>query len=399
MAPKLPIYMDHHATTPVDPRVLEAMLPFFTEKFGNAASVTHVFGWEAQEEVEKARLQIAESIGAEAKEIIFTSGATESDNLALKGAMQANKHRGDHLIVSAIEHNAVLDTARRLAADGFDVTYVPVSNDGLVDPDDIRRAINERTILISVMTANNEIGTIQPIHAIGQIARERGVYFHTDAAQAVGKVAVDVNDDQIDLLSISGHKIYGPKGIGVLYVRRHRPRVKLTAILDGGGHEQGLRSGTLPVPLIIGLARAVVLAGETISAEVERVSALRDRLMHGILGNLDGVRVNGAMSPRLPNNLNLAFEGIDAEAVLTNMKDVALSSGSACSSAEVEPSHVLKAIGLPDDLASGSIRFGLGRWTTAEEVDFVIGRIVEVVASLRSLAPRRPGPAPTNTPN
>ncbi len=399
MAPKLPIYMDHHATTPVDPRVLGAMLPFFTERFGNAASVTHVFGWEAQEEVEKARLQIAESIGAEAKEITFTSGATESDNLALKGAMLANKHRGNHLIASAIEHNAVLDSARRLAADGFDVTYVPVSSDGLVDPDDIRRAINERTILISVMTANNEIGTIQPIHAIGQVARERGVYFHTDAVQAVGKVAINVNDDQVDLLSISGHKIYGPKGIGALYVRRHRPRVKLIPLLDGGGHEQGLRSGTLPVPLIIGLACAVALAGETMTAEVERVSALRDRLMHGILGNLDGVRVNGALSPRLPNNLNLAFEGIDAEAVLTNMKDVALSSGSACSSAEVEPSHVLKAIGLSDDLASGSIRFGLGRWTTVEEVDYVIGRFVEVVAGLRSLAPRRPGPPPTKAQN
>ena len=399
MAPKLPIYMDHHATTPVDPRVLGAMLPFFTERFGNAASVTHVFGWEAQEEVEKARLQIAESIGAEAKEITFTSGATESDNLALKGAMLANKHRGNHLIASAIEHNAVLDSARRLAADGFDVTYVPVSSDGLVDPDDIRRAINERTILISVMTANNEIGTIQPIHAIGQVARERGVYFHTDAVQAVGKVAINVNDDQVDLLSISGHKIYGPKGIGALYVRRHRPRVKLIPLLDGGGHEQGLRSGTLPVPLIIGLACAVALAGETMTAEVERVSALRDRLMHGILGNLDGVRVNGALSPRLPNNLNLAFEGIDAEAVLTNMKDVALSSGSACSSAEVEPSHVLKAIGLSDDLASGSIRFGLGRWTTVEEVDYVIGRFVEVVAGLRSLAPRRPGPPPPKAQN
>ena len=399
MVLKLPIYMDYHATTPVDPRVLEAMMPFFSEKFGNAASVTHVFGWEAQEAVEKARAQIAATIGAEPKEIIFTSGATEADNLALKGTMRANAHRGNHLIVSTIEHNAVLDSARRLEKEGIEVTYVPVRSDGLVDPDAIRRALTDRTVLISVMTANNEIGTIQPIRAIGQIARERGIYFHTDASQAIGKISIDVNDDQIDLLSLSGHKVYGPKGIGALYVRRHKPRVKLAALLDGGGHEQRLRSGTLPVPLIVGLARAVMLAREMMEIESSQQAALRDRLMHAILGNLDGVRVNGTMNPRLPNNLNIAFEKIDGEAMLTAIKDVALSSGSACSSAEVEPSHVLLAIGLPAELASGSIRFGLGRWTTEEEVDYVAGRVVEVVGSLRRLAPGRPGVAPANALN
>jgi len=399
MALKLPIYMDYHATTPVDPRVLEAMMPFFSEKFGNAASVTHVFGWEAQEAVEKARAQIAATIGAEPKEIIFTSGATEADNLALKGTMRANAHRGNHLIVSTIEHNAVLDSARRLEKEGIEVTYVPVRSDGLVDPDAIRRALTDRTVLISVMTANNEIGTIQPIRAIGQIARERGIYFHTDASQAIGKISIDVNDDQIDLLSLSGHKVYGPKGIGALYVRRHKPRVKLAALLDGGGHEQRLRSGTLPVPLIVGLARAIMLAREMMEIESSQQAALRDLLMHAILENLDGVRVNGTMNPRLPNNLNIAFEKIDGEAMLTAIKDVALSSGSACSSAEVEPSHVLLAIGLPAELASGSIRFGLGRWTTEEEVDYVAGRVVEVVGSLRRLAPGRPGVAPANALN
>lgn len=397
MAPKLPIYMDHHATTPVDPRVMEAMLPFFAGKFGNAASVTHIFGWEAQEEVEKARRAIAEFLGAEPKEIVFTSGATESDNLALKGTMRANAHRGNHLVVSAIEHNAVLDSAHRLAAEGFDVTVLPVTGDGFVDPDSVRQTLTERTVLISVIAASNEIGTIQPIRAIGRLARERGIYFHTDAAQALGKIPINVNDDHIDLLSMSGHKIYGPKGIGALYVRRHRPRVKLAALLDGGGHEQGLRSGTLPVPLIIGLARALTLGGKLMETESARLATLRDRLLRAIIAALGGVSVNGGMNPRLPNNLNLAFEGIDAEAALTTMKEVALSSGSACSSAEVEPSHVLKAIGLSDELASGSIRFGLGRWTTEDEVDYVAGRIVEVVGSLRKLAPKRPGPVPANS--
>lgn len=390
MSLKLPIYMDHHATTPVDPAVLEAMLPFFVEKFGNAASVTHVFGWEAQEAVEKARAAIASSIGADPKEIIFTSGATESDNLALKGAMRANSHKGNHLIVSTIEHNAVLDSARQLEKDGFEATYVQTGANGVVDPDQVRQAITDRTVLISIMTANNEIGTIQPIHDIGIIARERGVYFHTDASQAMGKMKFNLSDDPIDLLSISGHKIYGPKGIGVLYVRRHRPRVKLMASIDGGGHEQGIRSGTLAVPLIVGLAKAVELADKLRESESTAIETLRDRLMRAILNRLDGVSVNGALKPRLPNNLNLCFDGVDAEGVLTSLKDIALSSGSACSSAEVEPSHVLKAIGLTDEQASGSIRFGLGRSTTEAEIDYVAGRIVEVVERLRGLTPKRP---------
>lgn len=399
MTLKLPIYMDYHATTPVDPRVLEAMVPYFTAKFGNAASVTHVFGWEAEEAVESARKQIADSIGAETKEIIFTSGATESDNLALKGALRANAQRGNRLIVSAIEHSAVLDSARQLEKENCDVTYVPVDAGGLVDPEAIRKAITPKTVLVSVMAANNEIGTIQPIRAIGQIAQERGVYFHTDASQAIGKIRINVDEDAIDLLSISGHKIYGPKGIGVLYVRRHRPRVKLSPLLDGGGHEQRLRSGTLPVPLIVGLARAIQIADAERESEVARLAELRDRLMHAILGALDGVQVNGTMKSRLPNNLNLAFAGLDGEGMLTAMKEIALSSGAACSSAEVELSHVLKAIGLSDELASGSIRFGLGRWTTSAEVDYVAARIVEVVESLRNLAPRRPqesGSTPAN---
>ncbi len=390
MTPKLPIYMDHHATTPVDPRVLNAMLPFFTERFGNAASVTHVFGWEAQEAVETSRALIAASIGAEPKEIIFTSGATESDNLALRGAMQANSARGNHLIVSSIEHRAVLDCARQLETEGFEVSYVPVDAQGVVDPEAVRRALSDRTVLISVMAANNEIGTIQPIHAIGQLARERGILFHTDASQAIGKMRFDVNEIPTDLLSLSGHKIYGPKGIGVLYVRRHRPRVKLTPLQVGGGHEQRLRSGTLPVPLIVGLAHAIQIADADMNTESERTALLRDRLMHAILGALDGVRVNGTMSSRLPNNLNLAFEGVDGEGLLTAMEEVALSSGSACSSAEIEPSHVLKAIGLSDELTSGSIRFGLGRWTTEDDVDFVDRRIKEVVESKRSLSTRHP---------
>lgn len=390
MSLKLPIYMDHHATTPVDPQVLDAMLPYFTEKFGNAASVTHVFGWNAQEAVEKARTDIASSLGADPKEIIFTSGATESDNLALKGAMRANGQKGNHLIVSAIEHNAVLDSARALEKDGIAVTYVPVTSDGVVDPDDVRRAITDRTVLISVMTANNEIGTVQPIGTIGHYARERGILFHTDASQAIGKVEFILNDDPIDMLSISGHKIYGPKGIGALFVRRHRPRVRLFALLDGGGHEQRLRSGTLPVPLIVGLAKAIELADKLRRTEADAIGKLRDRLMHAILSRLEGVSVNGTMGTRLPNNLNLCFEGVDAEGILTNLKDVALSSGSACSSSEVEPSHVLKSIGLTDEQASGSIRFGLGRSTTEAEVDYVASRIVEVVESLRRLAPHRP---------
>ncbi|MBI3871743.1 MAG: IscS subfamily cysteine desulfurase [candidate division Zixibacteria bacterium] len=387
----LPIYMDHHATTPVDPRVMAAMLPFFTEIFGNAASVTHVFGWRAEAAVETARREVATAIGAEPREIVFTSGATESDNLAIKGVVAACADKGNHIVISAIEHRAVLDCARRLEREGFRVTYLPVDWGGLVDPVDVRRAITDQTILISIMTANNEIGTVQPIRAIGQIAREQGVVFHTDAAQAHGRIPINVEDDNVDLLSISAHKIYGPKGVGALYVRQRRPRIRLVPLIDGGGHERGLRSGTLPVPLIVGLGLALEIASSEMTAESQRLAALRDRLMHRIMENLEDVKVNGALSPRLPNNLNLSFAGIDGEAVLMGVKDdVALSSGSACTSAEVEPSHVLKAIGVPDGLARGSIRFGLGRSNTIEEIDYVAERIVATVTNLRRLTPHRP---------
>ena len=385
---KLPIYMDHHATTPVDPRVLEAMLPYFSEKFGNAASVTHMFGWEAEAVVEHARRQIAQAIGAQPKEIIFTSGATEADNLALKGVVRAAADRGNHIIVSAIEHKAVWDCARRLEHEGVSVTYLPVNHEGLVDPEDVRRAVTDRTALISVIYANNEIGIIQPIRAIGQIARERGVPFHTDAAQAIGKIPVDVVADNIDLLSLSAHKTYGPKGVGALYVRGGRPRVHLAPLLDGGGHERGLRPGTLPVPLIVGFGVAVEIAVREMLSESPRLAELRDRLMHAIMENLDGVFLNGALSPRLPNNLNLSFAAVEGEAILMGLKiDVALSSGSACSSATVEPSHVLAALGVTEELAHASIRFGLGRSNTADEVDHVAGRVVEAVQRLRNISP------------
>lgn len=394
------IYMDHHATTPVDPRVLEAMLPYFSEKFGNAASVTHAYGWEAEAAVETARGQIAALIGAEPKDIIFTSGATEADNLALKGVVAALADRGDHLITTVIEHKAVIDSARWLEGEGTRITWLPVGEDGLVDPESVREAITDRTVLISVMAANNEVGTVQPIRAIGQIARERGVLFHTDAAQAAGRIPIDVDCDHIDLLSISAHKIYGPKGIGALYVRRRKPRARLKPLIDGGGHERGLRSGTLPVPLIVGLGEAMAIAAQEMKAESERVAALRDRLLHAIIENCPDVHVNGSMEHRLPNNLNLSFASVEGEGILMDMKDVALSSGSACSSAHIEPSYVLKAMGRTDESAQSSIRFGLGRSTTADEVDYVAGRIVEAVARLRQLSPlyRAPSGAATSRP-
>jgi cysteine desulfurase len=384
---KLPIYMDHHATTPVDPRVLEAMLPYFTERFGNAASRHHSFGWEAEKAVESSRMAIAQAIGAEPREIIFTSGATESDNLALKGAAAANAGKGNHIITSQIEHKAVLDTAARLERTGFDVTYVPVDSQGLIDPEDVSHAITDRTILISIMYANNEIGTIQPIREIGAIARGRGVLFHTDAVQAIGKIPVDVNNDSIDLMSLTAHKIYGPKGVGALYVRQSRPRVKLTPIIDGGGHEHGFRSGTLPVPLIVGFARAMTIAIDEMPTEVSRLAALRYRLKDLIMTGLDDVYLNGSMTRRLPNNLNLSFAYVEGEALLMGIKDVALSSGSACSSASAEPSYVLKAVGLREELAHSSIRFGLGRFNTAEEVEYVGNKVIATVKRLRAISP------------
>jgi cysteine desulfurase len=381
------IYMDNHATTPMDPRVFEAMRPYFMEKFGNAASRNHRFGWEAEEAVEKARQQIAELIGATAKEIIFTSGATESDNLAIKGVAEMYAEKGDHIITVVTEHKAVLDTTKKLEKHGCRITYLPVGRDGLIDLDRLREAITEKTILISVMYANNEIGVIQPIREIGRIAREHGVLFHTDAVQALGKVPIDVNADMIDLASLTAHKIYGPKGVGALYVRRKNPRVQLTAQMDGGGHERGMRSGTLNVPGIVGFGEACAIAKREMAEESARLKRLRDKLMNRLLAELDDVYVNGSLEHRLPNNLNMSFAYVEGESLLMGINDIAVSSGSACTSATLEPSYVLKALGAGDDLAHSSIRFGLGRFNTEEEVDYVAGRVIETVKRLRELSP------------
>jgi cysteine desulfurase len=384
---KLPIYMDNHATTPVDPRVVEVMLPYFTEKFGNAASRNHPFGWAAEEAVENARGQIAKLIGAGPKEIIFTSGATESDNLAIKGVAEMYREKGNHIITAVTEHKAVLDTCKRLEKYGYRVTYLPVMKDGLIDLDDLKRAIDDKTILVTIMTANNEIGVLQPIEEIGKICRERGVIFHTDAVQAIGKVPFDVNKMNVDIASITAHKIYGPKGVGALYVRRKNPRVQLAAIIDGGGHERGMRSGTLNVPSIVGLGKACELCMEEMPTESKRMAALRDRLKNRIMSRLDEVYVNGSMEHRLPQNLNVSFAYVEGESLLMGINDVAVSSGSACTSATLEPSYVLKALGTGDDLAHSSIRFGLGRFNTEAEVDYVSDKLVEVVTRLRELSP------------
>ena len=384
---KLPIYMDNHATTPVDPRVVEAMLPYFGVKFGNAASRNHAFGWIAEEAVEDARGQIAGLIGASPKEIIFTSGATESDNLAIKGVAEMFREKGNHIITQAIEHKAVLDTCKRLEKYGYEVTYLPVERDGRVNLDDLRKAITPKTILLSIMYANNEIGVINPIAEIGKIAKERGVFFHVDGVQAVGKVPVDVQRDNIDLLAISAHKIYGPKGVGALYVRRRNPRVQISAIIDGGGHERGMRSGTLNVPGIVGLGKACEICREEMAGEAARLGKLRDKLKDGLLAKLDEVYINGSMEHRLPNNLNMSFAYVEGESLLMGINDVAVSSGSACTSATLEPSYVLKALGVGEDLAHTSIRFGLGRFNTEEEVDYVTERVAQVVKKLRELSP------------
>jgi cysteine desulfurase len=387
MAVKLPIYMDNHATTPVDPRVVDAMLPYFTEKFGNAASRNHSFGWAGEEAIEIARAQIASLIGATPKEIIFTSGATESDNLMIKGVAEMYREKGNHIITQAIEHKAVLDTCKRLEKYGYEVTYLPVQKDGRVDPEDVRKAITPKTILITIMYANNEIGIINPVQEIGKIAKEHGIIFAVDGVQAVGKIPVDVQKDDIDLLAISGHKIYGPKGVGALYVRRRNPRVQLSAIIDGGGHERGMRSGTLNVTGIIGLGKACELAQQEMAQEGERLRELRDRLRAGLEAKLDEVFVNGSWEHRLPNNLNMSFAYVEGESLLMGINDVAVSSGSACTSATLEPSYVLKALGVGEDLAHTSIRFGLGRFNTQEEVDYVIDKMVQVVTKLRELSP------------
>ncbi|HEX8986243.1 MAG TPA: IscS subfamily cysteine desulfurase, partial [Bryobacteraceae bacterium] len=384
---KKPIYMDYHATTPVDPRVLEAMLPYFSEKFGNAASRNHSYGWDGEHAVDKARKQIADLTGASAKEIVFTSGATESDNLAIKGVAEMYAERGNHIITLRTEHKAVLDTCKKLARHGFEITYAPLGADGLIDLDALRAAITPKTILITIMHANNEIGVLQPIREIGRIARERGVLFHTDATQSAGKVPVNVEEDNIDLMSISGHKMYGPKGVGALYVRRKSPRVQLTAQIDGGGHERGMRSGTLNVPGIVGLGEACAICQEEMGEESVRLAVLRDRLKDRLLAELDEVYINGSLEQRLPNNLNMSFAYVEGESLLMGMTDVAVSSGSACTSATLEPSYVLKALGVGDELAHTSIRFGLGRFNTEAEVDYVAARVIEVVRKLRELSP------------
>ncbi len=384
---KLPIYMDNHATTPVDPRVFEAMRPYFVEVFGNAASRNHSFGWQAEEAVEKARKQIADLIGANAKEIVITSGATESNNLAIKGVAQMYAEKGNHIITAATEHKAVLDTCKHLEKEGCKVTYLAVQQNGLVDLDQLRNAITDKTILISIMYANNEIGVVQPVAEIGKIAKERGVLFHSDAVQAAGKIPVDVIRDNIDILSISGHKLYGPKGVGALYVRRRNPRVQLTAQIDGGGHERGMRSGTLNVPGIVGLGAACEIAKKELAEEAKRMAYLRDKLKDRLLASLDECYINGTMEHRLPNNLNISFAYVEGESLLMGINDVAVSSGSACTSATLEPSYVLKALGAGDDLAHSSIRFGLGRFNTEEEVDYVAAKVIDVVKKLRELSP------------
>src|ERR1700677_1201303 len=384
---KLPIYMDDHATTAMDPRVLEAMIPYFTEKFGNAASRNHSFGWEAEQAVDHAREQIAKLIGATAKEIIFTSGATESNNLAIKGIAEMYRERGNHIITQVTEHKAVLDTCKRLEKYGYRVTYLPVKADGLIDLDDLKRAMDDKTILVTIMAANNEIGVLQPIREIGKLCQERGIIFHTDATQAVGKVPIDVNKQNIDLMSISAHKMYGPKGVGALYVRRKNPRVQISAIIDGGGHERGMRSGTLNVPGIVGLGKACAIASEEMAKESCKLAGLRNRLRDKIMGGLDEVYINGSWEHRLPGNLNISFAYVEGESLLMGINDIAVSSGSACTSATLEPSYVLKALGTGDDLAHSSIRFGIGRFNTEAEVDYVADRVIETVERLRELSP------------
>ncbi len=385
---KFPIYLDNHSTTPMDPRVLETMLPYFVEKFGNSASRNHAFGWEAEEAVENARKQIARLIHADPKELVFTSGATESDNLALKGVVEMYREKGDHVITSMTEHRAVLDTAKALETKrGIKVTYLPVDKTGMVSPDDVRNAITDKTVLISIMLANNEIGTINPIKEIGRIAKEKGILFHCDATQGVGKIPVDVQEMGIDLMSFTAHKIYGPKGVGALYVRKKGPRVRIAPIIDGGGHERGMRSGTLPVPLIVGFGKACELCEQEMAAESVKLATMRDRLQAGIMNTLDEVYLNGHPTQRLPHNLNISFAYVEGESLLMGVKEIALSSGSACTSATLEPSYVLRALGVGSDLAHSSIRFGLGRFNTDEEVEYTIKRIIETVTRLREMSP------------
>jgi cysteine desulfurase len=384
-AVKLPIYMDYHATTPVDPRALEAMVPYFHERFGNPASRTHRFGWEAEEAVERAREQLASLINAEPKEIVWTSGATESTNWAIKALAERRGAGAGHVVTTAIEHKSVLYSCRWLEARGFRVTVLPVQPDGLVDLERLRAALSVDTVLISVMAANNEIGVLEPLAEIGRLARERGILFHTDAAQALAKVPLDVRALQVDLLSMTAHKMYGPKGVGALYLRQRPKALELAPLLEGGGHERGLRSGTLNVPGIVGFGAAAEIAHKELADEMERLARLRDRLLHKLTAGLDGVRFNGHATQRLPGNLSLSFAGVEGEALLMGLQEIALSSGSACTSANPTPSHVLKALGLTDAQAHSTLRFGLGRFTSEAEVDFVAERTIEVVRRLRAL--------------
>jgi cysteine desulfurase len=384
-SPKLPVYLDNHATTPLDPRVLEAMLPFFTSRFGNAASNSHSFGWEAAAAVEKARRQIAVSIGASPQEIVFTSGATESDNLALKGVAEACREKGDHIITAVTEHKAVLDSCRHLEKISCRVTYLPVGSDGVLNLDQLKQAFTDRTVLVSIMAANNETGVLQPIEEIGRLCRERGVLFHSDAVQALGKVPLDVNRAGLDLASLTAHKLYGPKGCGALYVR-HGAAARLTPLIDGGGHESGLRSGTLNVPGIVGFGKACEIAQNEMPEESGRMAGLRNRLRDRLLAELDHVTINGCMEQRLPGNLNMSFLEVEGETLLTGLNDVALSSGSACSSGKTHASYVLKALGLSDEAAGSAIRFGIGRFNTEAEIDYVAGRVIEMVKNLREVS-------------
>ena len=385
--PELPIYLDYHATTRVDPRVVDAMVPYFAERFGNASSRHHSFGWAARDAVSAARRRIAELIGADSREICLTSGATESNNLAVRGIVNAAARRPLHVVTMTTEHHAVLDPCRRLEREGVEVTYLAPGPDGLCDVADVERALLPHTRLVSIMAANNEIGVLQPIARVAELTRPRGIVLHTDAAQAVGKVPVDVGELGVDLLSATAHKLYGPKGIGVLYVRRRRPRLAIEPLLDGGGHEQGLRPGTLNVPGIVGFGAAAEICRTELRAEAERVGALRDRLLAGLSEGAGGVTVNGSTTARLPHNLNVSFDRLEGESLLVGLDDIAVSSGAACTSVNPEPSHVLRAIGVPDDLARASLRFGLGRWTTAAEIDYAVEKVSSLVNRLRELSP------------
>lgn len=381
-----PIYLDYQATTPMDPRVLEVMMPYFTHKFGNSGSRSHVYGWEAEEGVEKARGQIAKLIGADEKEVIYTSGATESNNLAIRGVAEFYKDRKNHIITTVTEHKCVLDTCRHLEQQGFEVTYLPVQQNGLLDLDVLRAAITEKTVLVSVMAVNNEIGVIQPLAEIGKICRERKVFFHTDAAQAAGKIPLDVEAMNIDLMSISGHKIYGPKGIGALYVRR-KPRIRLVAMIHGGGQERGFRSGTLPTPLCVGLGEACEIAMKEMGTEAQRLAKLQERMLKGLRAKLTDIVVNGDLEQRIPGNLNISFAYVEGESLMMGIKNLSVSSGSACTSASLEPSYVLRALGVEEEMAHTSLRIGLGRFTTEHEVDTAVDELVRHVTKLREMSP------------